>query len=74
MEYYVNYAQDSLNANGIRLYLGVNTTFGNGGLTTIFMVPTQEGDTRSSPPKDISNADALDMGHNGIPPGHGYPN
>ena len=71
MEYYVNYAQDSLNANGIRLYLGVNTTFGDGGLTTIFMVPTQEGDTRSSPPKDISNADALDMGHNGIPPGQG---
>jgi len=73
MKYYLNYAQDSLSANGIRLYLGVNTDEGEGGLTTIFMVPTKAG-RRGNPPKDISTANALDRGTNGTPPGQGYPN
>lgn len=74
MEYYVNYAKDSLEANGIRLYLGVDTSDGIGGLTTIFMVPTKSGARPASPPKDISTANALDRGTGGTPPGQGYPN
>ncbi|WP_336069206.1 hypothetical protein [Mesoflavibacter sp. CH_XMU1404-2] len=73
MEYYINYAKDSLEANGIRLYLGVDTSFDDGGLTTIFMVPTKAG-LRGNPPKDISTANALDRGTGGTPPGQGYPN
>ena len=75
IEYYVNYAKDSLEANGIRLYLGGNTTsYDDGGLTTIFMVPTKSGARPASPPKDIWTADALDMGGAGVPPEQGYPN
>lgn len=73
MEYYVNYAKDSLNASGIRLYLGVDTSVGPKGLTTIFLVPT-ENDKRSGTQKDISTANGLDMGGAGVPPGQGYPN
>ena len=74
MEYYINYAKDSLKANGIRLYLGVDTSVGIGGLTTIFMVPTENSTRRGSPSKDISTANALDRGTGGMPPGQQYPN
>lgn len=73
MEYYVSYAKDSLEASGIRLYLGVDTSFDDGGLTTIFMVPTKK-DSRSGVQKDITTANALDRGLAGMPPGQQYPN
>ena len=74
MKYYIAYAQDTLGANGIRLYLGVDSSQGSGGLTTIFMVPTQFGASPKAPSIDISTANALDRGTNGTPPGQGYPN
>ncbi|WP_397362594.1 hypothetical protein [Olleya sp. R77988] len=69
-------------ADGLRFYLGVDTTVGEGGYTTIFMVPTQpktEGAepksklAASSDHEDISGANGLDRGFSGHPPTASYP-
>jgi len=58
--------------NGVRFYLGVETTQeAPKGLTTIFMVPTEEVDNEN---KDIPEARGMDKGANGMPPGEDYPN
>lgn len=59
-------------ANGLRFYLGVDTTIGTGGYTTIFMVPT-EPNSKTKRNNDISGADGLDDGMAGYPPTAAYP-
>jgi len=62
---------DNPNTNGIRLYLGVETTKEDPkGLTTIFMVPTEDKEGKNT---DITGARAMDRGENGNPPGANYP-
>ena len=60
------------NANGLRFYLGVDTSVGKGGHTTIFMVPT-ELNQKKNRSYDILKADGLDDGGVGYPPTAGYP-
>lgn len=58
-------------ATGIRFYLGVETTKEDPkGLTTIFIIPTEEIEGEN---KDIATATGLDRGTNGVPPGAPYP-
>lgn len=60
------------NATGIRMYLGVHDVVkGDGGKTTIFMVPTQED--KKGKNQDIPNAKGLNRGDDGEPVGAGYP-
>jgi len=62
---------DNQDVNGVRFYLGVNITKQDpSGLTTIFMVPTQNLDGKN---KDIKGATGMDMGNHGDPPGANYP-
>ncbi|RAJ17189.1 hypothetical protein [Olleya aquimaris] len=65
-------AKDHPNADGIRFYLGVDTSVGTGGYTTVFMVPTQAGE-REEGHDDITGADGLDRGMTGYPPNAAYP-
>ncbi|WP_299888076.1 hypothetical protein [uncultured Lacinutrix sp.] len=59
-------------ANGVRFYLGVETTKEDPkGLTTIFMVPTQDDGKGNN--QDIIGANGMDRGGNGEPPQSGYP-
>lgn len=63
--------EDNPSVNGVRFYLGVETTKETPkGLTTIFMVPTVKVDNEN---KDISEARAMDRGENGHPPEAQYP-
>ncbi|MGB2685841.1 MAG: hypothetical protein WBC43_12585 [Olleya sp.] len=60
------------NVNGVRCYLGVqNDKETSKGLTTIFMVPTEDVNGKNM---DIKDADGIDRGQGGMPPGAGYPN
>lgn len=73
--------KDHPNADGLRFYLGVDTTVGSGGYTTIFMVPTQPKEEGSNENKtlnggghdDITGANGLDRGDSGHPPTAAYP-
>jgi len=59
------------NVNGVRCYLGVETSEADPkGLTTIFMVPTEDDRGKN---KDISGANGMDRGDNGNPPDANYP-
>ena len=59
-------------ANGVRFYLGVDTTEEDPkGLTTIFMMPTEDDGRGEN--KDIPQAKGMDRGNNGEPPEAGYP-
>ena len=59
------------NVNGVRCYLGVETSEENEkGLTTIFMVPTENNRGKN---KDISDANGMDKGEDGDPPSAVYP-
>ncbi|WGD34687.1 hypothetical protein [Olleya sp. YS] len=60
------------NADGLRFYLGVDKSVGEGGYTTIFMVPTQPNE-RGDGHDDITDANGLDRGLNGYPPTAAYP-
>lgn len=64
--------EENPNVNGVRFYLGVETTKEDPkGLTTIFMVPTQDdGDGKNT---DIPEAKGMDRGETGDPPEAGYP-
>lgn len=60
------------NVNGIRFYLGVETSKKDPkGLTTIFMVPTEDDCNGKS--KDIQGATAMDKGEKGSFLAGGYP-
>ena len=60
------------NVNGVRFYLGVETTEKDAkGLTTIFMVPTENDGNGNN--KDIPNAKGMDRGDDGNPPNAVYP-
>ena len=64
--------EENPNVNGVRFYLGVETTKEDPkGLTTIFMVSTQDdGDCKNT---DIPEAKGMDRGETGDPPEAGYP-
>ncbi|APY00444.1 hypothetical protein [Lacinutrix venerupis] len=65
--------EDNSNVNGVRFYLGVETTEEDKkGLTTIFMVPTKDDGKGNN--QDIPDADGMDRGAVGVPPNQGYPN
>lgn len=64
--------EENKNVNGVRFYLGTETTQKDPkGLTTIFMVPT-EADGKGNN-KDIPNAKGMDRGEQGDPVQIGYP-
>ncbi|MBD3889652.1 hypothetical protein [Olleya marilimosa] len=73
MEAFIKMIKDkNPNVNGVRCYLGVQTDKANPkGLTTIFMVPTEDVNGKNI---DIKGADGIDRGQGGMPPGAGYPN
>ncbi|OIQ24022.1 hypothetical protein [Lacinutrix sp. MedPE-SW] len=70
MEQYIELIKnENPNVNGIRFYLGVETTETDPkGLTTIFMVPTEEKDGENA---DIAEASGMDRG--GVGGGRSYP-
>ncbi|QXP58496.1 hypothetical protein [Olleya sp. HaHaR_3_96] len=59
--------------NGVRCYLGVNqiSKINPNGLTTVLMVPTE---SKGGKNQDIIDANGMDRGDAGMPPGQGYPN
>ncbi|WP_340155635.1 hypothetical protein [uncultured Winogradskyella sp.] len=66
--------------NGIRIYCGAHEPDDCGteteGLTTLFLVPTtaaDQGKGGGDANPDIKDADALDRGTEGMPPGANYP-
>lgn len=68
--------------DGLRMYLGAHPNIkGETGLTTIFIVPTGTENTSQGNmfpmlqggSGDIQGADGLNMGKNGSPPSHNYP-
>ena len=64
--------EENPTVNGVRCYLGVQADKDTPkGLTTIFMVPTEDKNGKNM---DIKNANGMDRGQGGIPPGIGYPN
>ena len=64
--------EENENVNGVRFYLGVETTEKDvKGLTTIFMVPTENDGNGNN--KDIPNAKGMDRGDDGNPPNAVYP-
>lgn len=63
--------RENKNVNGVRFYLGVETSKADPkGYTTIFMVPTENNGGKNS---DILNAKGMDMGDAGDPPSANYP-
>ncbi|AUC81239.1 hypothetical protein [Lacinutrix sp. Bg11-31] len=63
--------EENPKVNGIRFYLGVETTKEDPkGLTTIFMVPTEDDKGKN---KDIPKAKGMDRGEEGEPVESGYP-
>ncbi len=72
MKDFLDYIQENNpKVNGVRFYLGVETSKENPkGMTTIFMVPTED-DNGSN--QDITGADGMDRGDLGDPPQANYP-
>lgn len=72
MQNFLNYIKDNnKDVNGVRFYLGVQTAKADPkGMTTVFMVPTQEKDGKNI---DIEGADGMDDGVKGNPPSASYP-
>ena len=72
MQNFLNYIKDNnKDVNGVRFYLGVQTSKEDPkGMTTVFMVPTQEKDGKNI---DIEGADGMDNGEIGDPPSANYP-
>jgi len=72
MQNFLNLIKESNpNVNGVRFYLGVQTSKENPkGMTTVFMVPTQDKNGLNA---DIEGAEGMDLGHNGYPPSASYP-
>ncbi|OIQ24020.1 hypothetical protein [Lacinutrix sp. MedPE-SW] len=81
---YIVYAQNQssdlgFDMNGIRVYLGAYPTQGEDvGYTTMFLVPTasgigDKGGSQLGGNNDIPDADPLNMGQGGTPPGANYP-
>lgn len=64
--------EEHSNVNGVRFYLGVETTREDPkGLTTIFMVPTEDDGEGKN--QDIPEANGMDRGETGHPPEAGFP-
>ncbi|UAB75316.1 hypothetical protein [Mesoflavibacter sp. SCSIO 43206] len=72
MQNFLDYIKEKNdNVNGVRFYLGVETTKEDPkGMTTIFMVPTEEKDGKNI---DIEGAEVMDRGLRGDPPPANYP-
>lgn len=71
MEAFIAMIKDeNSDVNGVRCYLGVDTSESEKGMTTVFMVPTKSDRGKN---KDISGANGMDMGENGNPPSASYP-
>ncbi|WP_336128854.1 hypothetical protein [Mesoflavibacter sp. CH_XMU1422-2] len=72
MQNFLDYIKEnSDNVNGVRFYLGVEITKEDlKGMTTIFMVPTEEKDGKNI---DIEGAEGMDRGLRGDPPPANYP-
>ncbi|WP_452224592.1 hypothetical protein [Lacinutrix chionoecetis] len=65
--------EENPDVNGVRFYLGVETSEEDEkGLTTIFMVPTKDDGRGNN--QDIPEANGMDRGAGGMPPGQDYPN